>query len=170
MFEYAATVVLGTIYAQLLEFLLHKYVLHGKRLGKKKNNFFSFHWKEHHKKSRKNGFYDEDYEGPRTWNAAGKEVASLAFLTLLHTPVLLFSPLLFSSLVSSAATYYTIHRYSHLNPEWSKKWLPWHYDHHQGVDQDKNWGVTTPLFDHVFGTRVRYEYEDTGKVRKVRKS
>ena len=34
--------------------------------------------------------------------------------------------------------------------------MPWHYDHHMGLDQDQNWCVTWPLMDHLFGTRVKW--------------
>jgi sterol desaturase/sphingolipid hydroxylase (fatty acid hydroxylase superfamily) len=43
-----------------------------------------------------------------------------------------------------------------LDPEWARKVVPWHVDHHLGPDQDKNWCVTKPWFDWVMGTRVPY--------------
>lgn len=35
-----------------------------------------------------------------------------------------------------------MHRRSHLEPEWAKKRIPWHYDHHMNSNQDANWCVT----------------------------
>ena len=153
MISTATIIVLGTVYTQFLEWALHKYVLHGKTLGKKPNSPFSFHWKAHHRKARLNKFYDKDYEGFPRWDASGKEVLALGSLAILHAPLYWVSPVLLSTLVGGAVTYYFIHRYSHLHPKWAMKWLPWHYDHHMGKDQDKNWGVTTPLFDYIFRTR-----------------
>jgi sterol desaturase/sphingolipid hydroxylase (fatty acid hydroxylase superfamily) len=54
------------------------------------------------------------------------------------------------------ALYYTRHKRAHLDPEWAREHLPWHYDHHLGPDQDQNWCVTFPWFDWVVGTRVKY--------------
>jgi sterol desaturase/sphingolipid hydroxylase (fatty acid hydroxylase superfamily) len=56
----------------------------------------------------------------------------------------------------SAYGYYLVHKKSHLDPEWARKHLPWHYDHHMGPNQDANWCVTLPLFDHLMGTREHY--------------
>ena len=47
-------------------------------------------------------------------------------------------------------------RRAHLDPEWAREHLPWHYDHHMGRDQNANWCVTYPLFDYVMGTRRKY--------------
>ena len=54
----------------------------------------------------------------------------------------------------SAANYYYVHRRAHLEPEWAKKTIPWHYDHHMNSKQDANWCVTKPWFDYILGTRV----------------
>ena len=40
--------------------------------------------------------------------------------------------------------------------EWARENLTWHYDHHMGPDQDCNWCVTWPWFDHIMGTREPY--------------
>ena len=40
--------------------------------------------------------------------------------------------------------------------DWARENLPWHYDHHMGPDQNANWCVTKPWFDHVMGTRKPY--------------
>ena len=37
-----------------------------------------------------------------------------------------------------------------------RRWAPWHYDHHMGKNQDANWCVTFPLWDHILGTRIHY--------------
>jgi sterol desaturase/sphingolipid hydroxylase (fatty acid hydroxylase superfamily) len=57
---------------------------------------------------------------------------------------------------TSIALYYRRHKRSHEDPGWAREHLRWHYDHHMGPDQDCNWCVTFPWFDHVMGTRVPY--------------
>ena len=52
--------------------------------------------------------------------------------------------------------YYRVHKRAHLDPEWAKVHLPWHYDHHMGPNQNANWCVTRPWFDHLMGTREPY--------------
>lgn len=54
----------------------------------------------------------------------------------------------------SALNYYYIHRRAHLEPEWARTKIPWHYDHHMNSNQDANWCVTKPWFDYILGTRV----------------
>mgnify|MGYP007089505962 CR=1 FL=1 len=54
---------------------------------------------------------------------------------------------------------YFIHKKSHLDPEWCKEKLPWHYDHHMGKNQNTNWCVVHPLADYLMGTRKKYEYK-----------
>ena len=63
---------LGLAYANAYEWVVHKYVLHG--TGRKPKSFWSFHWLEHHRAARLNGFRDADYErSVLGWNAQGKE-------------------------------------------------------------------------------------------------
>jgi hypothetical protein len=56
--------------------------------------------------------------------------------------------------IYSAGNYYYVHRRAHLEPDWAKRTIPWHYDHHMNSNQDANWCVTRPWFDYVMGTRV----------------
>jgi sterol desaturase/sphingolipid hydroxylase (fatty acid hydroxylase superfamily) len=66
------------------------------------------------------------------------------------------APFFTGTMVYSAVHYYRVHKRSHLDPEWAREHLPWHYDHHMGPDQNVNWCVTRPWFDHLMGTRVPY--------------
>ena len=52
-------IVVGFLYANLFEWIWHKYVFHG--LGKKKKSRFSSHWKNHHRAVRKNSYRDDSY-------------------------------------------------------------------------------------------------------------
>jgi hypothetical protein len=137
------------------EWLIHKYVLHG--AGRNKKNFWSFHWHEHHRHARQNDFRDEDYERPLLrWHAQGKEALGLALVTAAHLPLFPVAPFFTATICYSTWNYFRVHKRAHLDPEWGKQNLPWHYDHHMGPDQDANWGVTKPWFDVLLGTRKPY--------------
>lgn len=144
---------LGLFYANMWEWIAHKKVFH--TLGRKKKSLFSFHWHRHHKLSRRHGFHDEDYNKP--WGS-GKELLGLLFLALIHSPLLFVFPVFTCTLFYGVFNYYYKHRKGHMNPEWAKKHLRWHYEHHMGKDQNKNFCVTKPWFDWIMGTRVKYDY------------
>jgi sterol desaturase/sphingolipid hydroxylase (fatty acid hydroxylase superfamily) len=146
---------LGLAYANVSEWLIHKHVLHGR--GKKRESFWSFHFHEHHRTSRKQDFYDPDYEKlTATDNPQTRELLGLIGLAALHAPLLPVAPFFTATVWFSAAHYYHVHRKSHLDPEWAREKLTWHYDHHMGPNQDANWCVTHPWADHLFGTREPY--------------
>ena len=136
----------GILYANVLEWVVHKYVLHG--LGKKKGTPLSFHFHEHHKISRKNQGLDLDY---LTWGIT-KESMFLFFLLVLHIPTLFVSVPFFVTLFTYSVLYYCAHRKSHLDTRWARRWLPWHYEHHMGKDQHINWGVRLPIVDKILKT------------------
>jgi sterol desaturase/sphingolipid hydroxylase (fatty acid hydroxylase superfamily) len=137
------------------EWAAHKFLLPG--MGKEKKSFFAYHFHEHHKESRKGGGYDENYQRPLLgWHAQGKEAASLAFVAAFWAPLFPVAPFFTGTVWYSLLKYYRVHKRAHLDPEWARVNLPWHYDHHMGPDQDKNWCVTRPWFDVLMGTRVPY--------------
>jgi sterol desaturase/sphingolipid hydroxylase (fatty acid hydroxylase superfamily) len=141
----------GLLYANAFEWAFHKYVLHG--LGKNKKSFWSFHFHEHHREARKNNMRDPGYErSVWSWNAQGKEALALFAGSLVVTPLFPVAPFFVTTVWASELRYYFVHKKSHLDPEWAKEKLPWHYAHHMGRDQDKNWCVTHPFFDKVMGT------------------
>jgi hypothetical protein len=143
---------LGVVSNNAAEWLVHKYVLHG--MGKKKGSFWSFHWHEHHKNARKHGGYDPVYEQEvEDSPSRAKEVLGIVAGALVATPLLPVAPGFVAGAWASSAAYYFIHKKAHLDPEWGKRWVPWHVDHHLGPNQHANWCVTWPLFDWVMGTR-----------------
>jgi sterol desaturase/sphingolipid hydroxylase (fatty acid hydroxylase superfamily) len=149
---------IGIAYANIMEWAIHKHVLH--RIGKRRGSFWRFHFHDHHSSSRRNDFRDPDYEGTIfTWNAQGKEALTLTLSTLTHLPLLPIAPFFTATVFYSAVRYYRTHKRAHLDPEWGREHLPWHYDHHMAPDQECNWCVTSPWFDDIMGTRV--EYKDT---------
>jgi hypothetical protein len=147
---------LGMLHANAVEWLTHKYVLHG--LGKHKGSMWRFHWAQHHRIARKNGMYDKSYEEPFwRWSARGKEIAGILGLALLHLPLIKVAPFFTVGVLFSSGNYLYRHRKCHLDIEWGKKHMPSHWDHHMGANQDANWCVSYPWLDYVLGTRVRTE-------------
>ena len=144
------SVLLGIVYANFLEWATHKYILHG--LGKKKSSPLSFHFHKHHKVTRKFDGSDPDYM--KGFFGEGREVAALSLLVLLHVPLIYVFPAFFFTLLAYTCTYYLMHRKFHLDPEWGKKWMPWHWDHHMKY-QNHNWCVVQPMFDHFMHTRKK---------------
>lgn len=147
------------------EWVMHKYVLHG--LGRKKGTFWSFHWHEHHKAARREAFRDADYDrSPFGWHAQGKEVLGLVGIAAAITPLLPAAPFFVVTSWACTYRYYYLHRRAHRDPAWAREHLPWHYDHHMGPDQDANWCVTRPWFDHLMGTRRPFLGTDAERARK----
>lgn len=153
---------LGLLYAGVIEWVLHR-LLH--EAGKVKHSAFAFHWHDHHRASRREGFFDPQYERPLlTWGSPQlKEALSVAGIALLHAPLFFEFPLFAATVWLGAARYYVVHRRAHLDPAWAKEHLPWHYDHHMGRDQNSNWCATTEWFDVLMGTRKRCAYDAAGR-------
>ncbi|MBS2022791.1 MAG: hypothetical protein JST92_10295 [Deltaproteobacteria bacterium] len=148
---------LGLLYSNAGEWLIHKHILHG--LGKNRSSFWSFHWHEHHAKARKHDMHDDQYEKTLfSWDPQTKELVSLLGLAAIHLPLLPIAPFFTGTVLWSMQRYYRMHKHSHLDGQWAKDDMRWHYDHHMGKDQNSNWCVTHPFFDHVMGTRKAYAY------------
>lgn len=147
---------LGLVFANASEWLIHKHVLHG--LGRHKDSFWRFHWHRHHRNARKHGHYDPDYTRPlwQAWNGQSKEAVALVAGVALVAPLTPIAPFFVATVAWSAVDYYRKHKRAHLDPEWARDHLPWHYDHHMGPNQHANWCVTRPWMDHWMGTRERY--------------
>src|SRR5690349_8619147 len=163
---------LGLLVANFGEWAIHKHILH--KRGKRKGNFFNFHFYDHHAEARKNGMIDSSYQKGWLgggWNPRTKEATSLILSTLPWFAVAPWIPGFSAGLIFSAGLYYFVHKKAHLDPVWARKHLPWHVDHHMGADQDQNWCVTFPWADIVLGTRIKYvgtEAESRGRVRATR--
>jgi len=146
-------IILAVVLANLYEWVVHKYILHD--LGKKKT-FLRFHW-SHHQSTRKTGGYDLDY---KTLFPLSKEALALLFSFVLHIPLFWFYPYFAGTLGVYALAYFVVHRKAHLDPDWGRKWIPWHFDHHMGKNQDLNWCVLFPMWDHILGTRKKYKINE----------
>src|SRR4051812_9018229 len=123
---------LGLALTNITEFVVHKYLLHG--LGADRKSRFSFHWHDHHKATRQNKGVDPAYDkNPFTvWNAQTKEALALVAGAAVVAPLLPVAPFFVGAVWYGAANYYFKHRKAHLDPEWARVHLPWHYDHHMG--------------------------------------
>ena len=160
---------LGLLYANAGEWLIHKYVLHG--VGRDRSSFWSFHFHEHHRAVRAEDGFDPDYERSVVgWHAQGKEALGLAAAAVAHLPLLPIAPMFTGAVLYSIGRYYVVHKKSHLDPEWAREHVPWHYDHHMGPNPHCNWGVTWPWFDHVMGTREYYVGTEREKRDRARKA
>jgi sterol desaturase/sphingolipid hydroxylase (fatty acid hydroxylase superfamily) len=160
---------MGMVYGQWMEWFLHKNLMHN--LGKKRGSRFGYHFHTHHRVARQNLFRDDSYLGEG--EGMKKELGDLFALNLLHLPLLFVLPWFTAGAVVQLLLYFFVHRHSHLNPEWCKHHLPWHYDHHMALNQDANWGVTTDWVDRLMGTRVVYlgtEKEERDTLRRLQMS
>ena len=151
--------VAGLVIVNGYEWFAHKYLLHGvHRKGKPRFSptpkQMESHW-AHHREVRKQGFSDDCYvEGLDNWRTRN-ELMSLAVAAGVASVVFYpFSKGMALAAIYSAGNYYYVHRRAHLEPDWAKRTIPWHYDHHMNSNQDANWCVTRPWFDYVMGTRV----------------
>jgi sterol desaturase/sphingolipid hydroxylase (fatty acid hydroxylase superfamily) len=141
-------ILLGWLYGHIFEYIAHKHVLHNR---KKFKTVFRNHFKKHHNISRKNKMYDENY---RNVISSKFETIALSVIVFVHLPLLFYVPYFYSMIVWSVCAYYILHKLAHINTEWGKKWLPWHYEHHMGKNQNINWGVRLPIIDKVMKTSV----------------
>ncbi len=147
-------VVLGILYANFLEWFIHRYLLHG--VGKNKKSFWSFHFHDHHKKVIQGNGLDPTYEEEGFYT---REIIGLVALLLAHIGFWWLSPIFFYTLVGYLVIYYCVHTKSHKDIKWSQKYVPWHYDHHMKY-QNANWGVVLPWTDILLGTRRVYYQTD----------
>lgn len=137
------------------EWAAHRYLLHWR--GRDKASIFAFHFHTHHQKVRRHGGYDPDFAGP-VWSTPTQlgEAVGLALIGLAHAPLLPIAPFYTTTTWYLLAKYRRDHRRCHIDPAWGREHLAWHYDHHMGANQHRNWGVTFQWFDRLRGTRERY--------------
>lgn len=157
----------GRVVAAAVEWWVHKVLFH--ELGRRKGSMFAFHLREHHRACRKEEMVDEAYVyGSLTdrTNGRAREVWTLTATCLLLLPVLPVAPGLVAGLWFGAWRYHYCHRKSHLDPEWGRTHLRWHYDHHMGPNPEANWGVSNDWFDRWMGTR--HEWHGTWRPRRRR--
>ena len=133
--------IFGLIYANFVEWFIHKFLFHG--LGKKKNSIFAFHLREHHKNVLRNNYYDIKF--------SKIELPGILLLLLLHVPVMYISAYFYIALAIYGLLFIVIHNIVHKYPAFGKRYFIWHWNHHMS-DQNKSWGVVCPIFDIAAGT------------------
>jgi hypothetical protein len=131
----------GVFYANLVEYIVHRYLFHG--YGKKGSSVFAFHIREHHLTATRNGFID--------LRASRKELIGMPIAILIHTPLWLLSPTLFLTVSIYGILFVVIHNMLHRHPVFAKRYFWWHWNHHMR-NQNKSWGVVLPLTDIITGT------------------
>ena len=135
---------LGFVYSSIVEWAVHKYLFH--ELGKKKNSKFSFHIRAHHVDCRKNGNHDRKF--------SQREIPGILFLLLINFPIIFFHSSFYYAMCTYGALFIIMHNVSHIWPQFGKKYIPWHWDHHMKY-QNHNFNVVAPIGDYIFGTRKK---------------
>lgn len=144
---------LALLTVNAFEWYAHRAWLHEYPRKHRNSPFFSHI--RHHKNVRLNGFADEAYHQHMLNNQeVFFEQASLIGLCAVFTPTAPIAPFFTLGIYYGAWTYWRKHSRAHLDPQWAKANVPWHYDHHMNTNQDANWCVTRPWFDYIMGTRV----------------
>ncbi len=137
--------VLGFLYGSFLEYMIHRFVFH--KLGHKKKSIWSYHIKGHHVLSRRNNFID--------LTESKAESIGMLFLVLIHLPLVYMSFGAWIGVTLYAIFFKVLHGVQHRNPEFTKKYMKWHWDHHM-KSPNKNFGVVVPWMDYLFLTRKKY--------------
>lgn len=137
---------LGLFFGNVIEYLIHRYVLHG--LGKNKKSMFSPHWHRHHRNVRRNDFYDATYKNILSKESNARiEILQIIGLSIILLPICFISFYVYLGMIFNGFLYFIMHRWMHLHPKISKKYFRWHWEHHMGKNQDSNWCVTFPITD-----------------------
>ena len=132
---------LGFAYGSFAEHFIHRKLFH--EFGKSKNSIFSFHLRGHHLIARKNNFVDNRF----SW----REALGVPLVLLIHLPVaILFKPM-FLGMTLYGALFVIIHNAMHRFPEFSRKYIWWHWNHHM-MNQNKSFNVVAPIADIVLRT------------------
>ena len=137
--------IIGFLYGSLLEYMIHRFVFH--KLGHKKKSIWSYHLRGHHVLSRKNNFID--------LTESQAESVGMMLLVLVHTPLFFVSFGAWLGVTLYALAFKYLHGLQHKHPEFTKKYMKWHWDHHM-KSPNKNFGVVVPWMDYFFGTRKKY--------------
>lgn len=147
-------VLVAWFYSHVLEWFIHKHVLHNKIV----KSAFKHHFRYHHLAARRNAMIDKKYIKSRWYHwLVDDETVGLTFLALLHLPLVWIFPWAYGVLVVSAIHYFFVHWRAHRDVHWARSNLSHHYDHHMGPNQHLNWGVRAQWVDKLFKTRLVYK-------------
>jgi len=150
---HAALFIGGAVGAQVMEYVVHNYLLH--RLGEKKDSVFHFHVEHHQRVS----IYSTD---PIYSSMVSADLDRVKEAAMLFTPTALLDaalikryPALAAGLTFGSCLYFFGHALGHKYPELGWKYLPNHMLHHFDDPHD-NYGVTSGLVDGI-ARRLRGE-------------
>lgn len=140
--------VAGVFSWTFLEYAIHNWLGH---LGKGKNEFSREHLRHH---------AEGDYFAPTL-----KKLKVAGVITAFLTPVMMFALGYYGGgafvfgLMSMYTAYEVIHRRCHTHPPrgWYSRWARKHHFYHHFKRPHHNHGVTTPIWDFVFGTYTKPE-------------
>lgn len=134
----------GVLTWTLLEYLIHRWMGHDRRF--KKTPFGVEHIRHH---------VEGNYFAP-TWKKLAFAVVFAAVIAPLACLVAGVAPGLayVGGLIGFYGVYEWLHRREHTHAGWGPygRWARRHHFHHHFVDGRANHGVTSPLWDLVFGT------------------
>ncbi len=136
----------GVLTWTFLEYVLHRVLGHDRRTFP---NPFGIEHTRHHAEG--------DYFAPG-WKKALVTLAALGLIVPLATLTAgyTYGPVYAAAFVSMYVTYEWMHRRAHTHPGFGAygRWMRRHHFHHHFANPRCNHGVTTPIWDVVFGTRV----------------
>jgi sterol desaturase/sphingolipid hydroxylase (fatty acid hydroxylase superfamily) len=139
------TILFGLFFFSILEYSMHRWLFHGSM------QIFMQGHRAHHANPL-------GYDALPFFLPAFMALALAGFFALLmptHNAFLLAGTMTLSYVVYGLG-HFTIHHHRfHYAP--ARNWAAHHHVHH--YHPDSNFGVTTPLWDRVFGTRYRYEHK-----------
>lgn len=123
----------------LLEYLIHRWMGHDRRF---RRTPFGVEHVRHHAEG--------NYFAP-TWK---KLIAAAVIGVAVGVPA---GPAFAAGLIACYGLYEWLHRREHTHAGVGRygRWARRHHFHHHFVDNRTNHGVTSPLWDHVFGTYAR---------------
>lgn len=149
MIAVAGAALLGATTWTFLEYVIHRWMGHDRRF--RKSPFGVEHIRHH---------AEGDYFAP-TWKkvvfaAVVAAVLCVPAIALVGAPV---GGAYIAGLMTCYGVYELLHRRNHTHAASGPygRWRRRHHFHHHFVDGRTNHGVTTPLWDHLFGTYQRPE-------------
>jgi len=143
----ALAALLGALTWTLLEYVIHRWAGHGRRF--RKNPFGVEHVRHH---------VEGNYFAP-SWK---KLIIAAVVTAILCGPAIAVAGTgpgvaWVAGLIGFYGVYEVLHRREHTHPGFGPygRWARRHHFHHHFVDARKNHGVTSPIWDFVFGTYQR---------------
>ena len=76
----------------------------------------------------------------------------LVALMVVHLPFFWLSVPFWVGINLYSVLFKLMHGVQHSYPDFTKKWMKWHWDHHMS-NPNENFGVVAPWCDYLFGTR-----------------